>query len=83
MAPAPPGPTRRPITLPAALEPMLLIIAAILGVGAIYRLTESTLVTLIAAALAAVVTVAALTRRRVYLYPRRYEDADSTRRSVR
>lgn len=83
MPPAAPGPTRRPIALPAALEPMLLIVAAILGVGAVYRATGSISVTLIAAALAAVVTVAALTRRRVYLYPRRYEDADSARRSVR
>jgi hypothetical protein len=61
MPPAAPTPTRRPITLPAFLEPMLLIVAAILGIGAIYHATQSILVTLIAAALAAVVAVAALT----------------------
>jgi hypothetical protein len=71
MPTAAPGPPRRPITLPTCLEPMLLIVAAILGIGGVYRATESISVTLIAAALAAVVAVAAPTRRRVYLYPTR------------
>jgi Na+/H+ antiporter NhaD/arsenite permease-like protein len=66
-----PSPPRRPISLPAFLEPMLLIVAAILGIGVVYRATLSIPVTLIAAALAAVVAVAAPTRRRVYLYPTR------------
>jgi hypothetical protein len=71
MSPAAPSPSRRPVTLPTVLEPMLLIVAAILGIGVVYRATQSISVTLIAAALAAVVAVAAPTRRRVYLYPTR------------
>jgi type IV secretory pathway TrbD component len=75
MPPAVPTPTRRPPPpLPALVEPMLSIAAAILGVGAVYRATMSISVTLIAAALAAVVAVAVPTRRRVYLYPARYRN---------
>jgi type IV secretory pathway TrbD component len=75
MPPASPSTLRRsPPPLPAIIEPMLSIAAAILGVGAVYRATESILVTLIAAALAAVVAVAAPARRRVYLYPARYRN---------
>jgi hypothetical protein len=53
---------------------MLLIVAAILGVGVVYRATGSIPVTLIAAALAGVVAVAVPTRHRVYLYPARSRD---------
>jgi hypothetical protein len=50
---------------------MLLIVAAFLGIGVVYRVTLSIPVTLIAAALAAVVTVAAPAQKRVYWYPTR------------
>jgi hypothetical protein len=53
---------------------MLLIVAAILGTGAVYRATLSIPVTLIAAALAGVVAVAVPARHRVYLYPARSRD---------
>lgn len=75
MPPAvPTTPRRAPSPLPAFAEPLLLIVAAILGTGVVYRVTLSIPVTLIAAALAGVVAVAVPTRHRVYLYPARPRD---------
>lgn len=71
-APCPPG--RSPTPLPGFVEPMFLIVAAFLGIGAVYRATASVPVTLIAAALAAVVVVAAPTQHRVHLYPTRHRN---------
>lgn len=75
MPPAvPTTPRRAPSPLPAFVEPMLLIVAAIIGIGVVYRATLSIPVTLIAAALAGVLGVAVPTRHRVYLYPARSRD---------